>query len=255
MLDQIEILGVRIDPFTVDDLHSAIGDIIDSKQREIIANVNAHAMNLSFKLPWFRTFLNESKYVFCDGFGVILGARLLGYHIPGRVTYADWIWELASAAESSGWTIFFLGGKDGVAERAAEKLKDRHTDLKIIGCHHGYFDKRQNSTENLSVLEQINSGEPNILIVGFGMPRQEQWLSENWKNVKANVALTGGAVFDYASGELKRGPDWMTQRGLEWLARLIIEPNRLWRRYIIGNPLFIWRVLKSRLGLYEELRG
>lgn len=252
MSDQIEILGVRIDPFTVDDLYSAIGDIVDLKQKEIIANVNAQAMNLSYKLPWFRTFLNESKYVFCDGFGVILGARLLGHHLPERVTYADWIWELASVAETSGWTIYFLGAKEGVAEKAAENLMDRYPDLNIIGCHHGYFDKRPNSSENASVLEQINSSEPNILIVGFGMPRQELWLSENWQNVNANVALTGGAVFDYASGELKRGPDWMTQRGLEWFARLIIEPKRLWRRYIIGNPLFIWRILKSRLGLYKE---
>lgn len=179
----------------------------------------------------------------------------MGYRLPERVTYADWIWELASVAESRGWTIFFLGAKEGVAEKAAEKLTDRHPDLKIVGCHHGYFDKRPNSAENLSVLERINSGEPNILVVGFGMPRQEQWLSENWKNIDANVAMTGGAVFDYASGELKRGPDWMTQRGLEWFARLIIEPYRLWRRYLIGNPLFIWRVLKSRFDLSKNLNG
>jgi N-acetylglucosaminyldiphosphoundecaprenol N-acetyl-beta-D-mannosaminyltransferase len=81
------------------------------------------------------------------------------------------------------------------------------------------------------------------------MPLQERWLMENWDHIDANVALTGGAVFDYVSGELQRAPRWMTDNGLEWLGRLLIEPRRLWKRYLIGNPLFIWRVLKQRLGL------
>jgi N-acetylglucosaminyldiphosphoundecaprenol N-acetyl-beta-D-mannosaminyltransferase len=255
MPDRIDILGVRIDPFTVEELHSTMGDIIDTNQKAIIANVNVHAMNLSYNLPWFRSFLSDAKYVFCDGYGVVLGARLLGYSIPERVTYADWIWQLAYAAETNGWTIFFLGAKDGVAEKASKALMEIFPDLKIVGCHHGYFEKRPDSSENATVIEQINSKHPNILIVGFGMPLQEHWLNENWAKINANVALTGGAVFDYASGELKRGPDWMTQRGLEWLARLFIEPIRLWRRYLIGNPLFIWRVLKSRLGLSRDLNN
>ncbi|MCA1688781.1 MAG: WecB/TagA/CpsF family glycosyltransferase, partial [Actinobacteria bacterium] len=84
-------------------------------------------------------------------------------------------------------------------------------------------------------------------LVGFGMPLQEYWLMENRNRLDANVALTGGAVFDYVSGELRRGPRVLTENGLEWLARLLIEPRRLWRRYLIGNPLFLARVLEQRL--------
>ena len=98
-------------------------------------------------------------------------------------------------------------------------------------------------------LGRTNAVKPNILIVGFGTPLKERWLMENWDRIEVNVALTGGAVFDYVSGELRRAPRWMTDHGLEWLARLIIEPCRLWKRYLIGNPLFLWRVLKQRLGL------
>ena len=88
---------------------------------------------------------------------------------------------------------------------------------------------------------------PDILIVGFGMPLQERWLMQNWENLDARVALTGGAVFDYVSGEVRRGPRVLTDNGFEWLARFLIEPGRLWRRYLVGNPLFLWRVLQQRL--------
>jgi N-acetylglucosaminyldiphosphoundecaprenol N-acetyl-beta-D-mannosaminyltransferase len=136
-----------------------------------------------------------------------------------------------------------------VAEKAATRLKERFPDLDIAGAHHGYFDKTAGSLKNEAVIQEINAVRPNILIVGFGMPLQERWLMENWNCIEANVAIVAGAVFDYVSGELHRGPRWLTDHGLEWLARLIIEPRRLWRRYLIGNPLFLARVIKQRLGL------
>lgn len=145
--------------------------------------------------------------------------------------------------------MFFLGSKPGIAEKAAQRLQERHPNLVIAGTHHGYFDKTPGSLENEAIIQQINAARPNILIVAFGMPLQEKWLMENWERIDANIALTGGAVFDYISGELARAPRWMTDNGLEWLGRLLIEPGRLWKRYVIGNPLFLWRILLQRLGV------
>ena len=121
----------------------------------------------------------------------------------------------------------------------------------IAGTSHGYFNKEAYSAENQAVIESINKSRPNILIVGFGMPMQEKWLNENWQSIDSNIALTGGAVFDYISGELKRGPKWMTEHGLEWLARMLIEPKRLWKRYFIGNPKFLFHVILQRFGLLK----
>jgi N-acetylglucosaminyldiphosphoundecaprenol N-acetyl-beta-D-mannosaminyltransferase len=163
------------------------------------------------------------------------------------VTWADFAWDLAAYAETRDLSLFLLGARPGVAERAAAKLKQRFPDLHIAGTHHGYFDKALGSPQNEVVVDQINAANPDILIVGFGMPLQERWLMENWERLEASVALTGGAVFDYVSGELRRAPRWMTDHGLEWLGRLIIEPRRLWKRYLIGNPLFILRVLRQRM--------
>ncbi|MCI5189977.1 MAG: WecB/TagA/CpsF family glycosyltransferase [Candidatus Electrothrix sp. AS4_5] len=102
-------------------------------------------------------------------------------------------------------------------------------------------------------MEHINTIKPNILILGLGMPLQERWLKENWTKLEVNIGLTGGAVFDYVSGELRRGPRWMTDNGMEWLARLLIEPKRLWKRYLIGNLFFFYLIFKERLNKKKYL--
>ncbi|MCP4614555.1 MAG: WecB/TagA/CpsF family glycosyltransferase [Planctomycetes bacterium] len=248
-LDAIQILYNRVDLLTTSQVHNEIDTAIKSNHKELVLNVNVNCINLSYQHKWLRDFLNQSKVVFCDGSGIMLGARILGHHIPERITYADWMWQLAEFAELRDFTFFFLGAKPNIADKAAARLKERFPNLKVVGVCHGYFDKTSGSEENEAVIERINAVKPNILVLGFGMPLQERWLMENWSRVEANIALTGGAVFDYVSGELQRAPRWMTDHGLEWLGRLLIEPRRLWRRYLIGNLLFLWRVIKQRLGL------
>ena len=245
----VDLLGVPIAALTVDRLHARILAFVQEDRHALVLHANAHGLNLACRYPWLRRFLNQAEIVFCDGAGVILGARLLGQQIPERITYADWMWQLAEFCTQEGLTFFFLGARPGVADKAAARLCGRYPGLQVVGAHHGYFDKTPGSVENEAVLQQINAARPDILIVGLGMPLQERWLLENWERVEANVGLTGGAAFDYLSGELRRAPRWMTDNGLEWLGRLLIEPRRLFQRYVIGNPLFMLRVLGQRFGL------
>jgi N-acetylglucosaminyldiphosphoundecaprenol N-acetyl-beta-D-mannosaminyltransferase len=245
--ERIHILGVGVDPISVVELHAKILKTVRRGDHAPILNVNVHALDLCYRDPALRTFFNSAPVVFCDGAGVMLAARILGRRLPERITYADWAWELASFAESKGISLFFLGGRPGIAQKAAARLLERHPELRVVGVHHGYFDHAPESPENEAVLEEINAVRPDILLLGLGMPLQERWLMHNWDSIDARVALTGGAVFDYVSGELERGPRLLTDNGFEWLARLLIEPKRLWRRYVIGNPLFLLRILKHRL--------
>ena len=243
----IDILGVQVHPLTVDELHLQLANVIDRDGRARVLHVNVHGLNLAVEQAWMRDYLNEAEIVFCDGSGVILGARLLGRHIPQRITYADWMWQLAEFAVEHDYSLYFLGAKPGVAQAAADRLLAHFPTLKITGVQHGYFDRLRGSAENNAVIGHINEARPNILLVGMGMPLQEQWLCENWDCLNVNIALTGGAVFDYMSGELQRAPRWMTNHGLEWLGRLLIEPGRLWKRYLVGNPLFLGRVVQARM--------
>jgi N-acetylglucosaminyldiphosphoundecaprenol N-acetyl-beta-D-mannosaminyltransferase len=244
---RIDVLGVGVDPITVDELHAEIARLVRGGRLGLVLNVNAHCLNLCYEDRALRDSLNGADVVFCDGAGVMLAARMLGGRIPARITYAAWIWRLAGFAATEGFSFYFLGAPPGVAQEAARRLRERYPGLRIVGIRHGYFDHSPGSTENEAVLEEINATAPDILLVGLGMPLQERWLTQNRYRLDARVALTGGAVFDYVSGRVRRGPRILTESGFEWLARLLHEPRRLWRRYILGNPLFLLRVLRQIL--------
>jgi len=242
----INILGVGISTYTLPSLLDFFTHTINDQQKAIVAYANIHAINLAQELPWFHDFLSQADVVYCDGFGVRVGAILLGQQPPPRYTPPDWIPQLCQVCVENDFSLFFLGARQRVCDMAVASLLTRFPGLKIVGSHHGYFDKTLGSYENEYVIKQINDVKPNILILGLGMPLQERWLIDNWSKINSNIALTGGAVFDYISGNIGRAPRWMTDHGLEWLGRLIIEPRRLWKRYLIGNPLFILRVLRYR---------
>jgi N-acetylglucosaminyldiphosphoundecaprenol N-acetyl-beta-D-mannosaminyltransferase len=248
----VNVLGVGVDPLTVEDLHAEIERLVRMRRRALVLNVNAHCLNLCYEDAALRAFFNGAEVVFCDGVGVMLAARVLGGRIPERITYADWAWRLAAFAAAEGFSLFFLGARPGVAQAAAQRLKERHPGLEISGVRHGYFDHSAGSSENAAVVEEINAAAPDVLLVGLGMPLQERWLMENRHRLDVGAALTGGAVFDYVSGRLDRGPRLLTRNGFEWLARLLAEPRRLWRRYLVGNPLFLSRVLRQRLGAFHR---
>lgn len=247
--DAIHLLGVQVHLLTIHALVARIAEEAIARRRAIVAYANAHGLNLAFEQPKLRRFFNHrARWVFCDGFGVRWGARLTGQPAPHRYTPPDWIDLLARTCAERGLSLFLLGGAPDTAARAARAMQGRHGNLRIAGTHHGFFDKRPDSAENDAVLQCINAAAPDVLLVGFGMPAQEYWLDDNWERIAAPVAITVGALFDYLAGKTRRAPPWMTNHGLEWLGRLMAEPTRLWRRYLIGNPLFISRVLRQRLG-------
>jgi len=241
-----DVLGVPVDGVTLPQLLEALLGDAESDRRATVLHANVHGINLAQEHRWLKESYRSADLVYCDGFGVRLAARMLGYRIPPRLTAADWMWDLAARWEESGHSIYFLGSRPGVAERAADRLQSEFPGLRILGTHHGYFDKAPGGDENRRVVEAINRARPDLLCVGFGMPLQERWLRENRVNLEARVALALGATFDFLSGDVRRAPTWMTSLGLEWLGRLLTEPHRLWRRYAFGNPLFLARVLASR---------
>ena len=247
------IFGIPVTILTLPDLLREVVDARDSDKQLLIFYVNAHCLNLAYTLPRFRDVLREADILFVDGFGVILAGYILGTPIPfhARMTPPDWIDELAATCISQGNSMYFLGAKPGVAEKAAEELISRNPGVSIAGTHHGFFNKSRANPENQEVIEDINKSNADIILVGFGMPLQESWITENKESLSAKVFLPVGALFDYLAGEVRRGPRILTDYGFEWLARLVIEPRRLWARYVIGNPLFLWRVIKQRLGLVK----
>lgn len=244
--EEIRLLGTRFHKLRVEEL---IGYIVAAGQQDrktIVANVNVHAMNFAQGLPWYQTFINQADLVFCDGFGVVLGAQLCGCQIGSshRMTCPDYIEDLAKACEQGGVSLFLLAGKPGVSDAAIAKLRAIAPNLRIAG-HHGFFEKT--GPENDALIAQVNQFKPDVLYIGFGMPLQERWIADNLDQLNARVFLPLGACLDFYTGNIYRGPRWMTDRGLEWLSRLFTEPQRLWNRYLVGNTVFLARILVARL--------
>lgn len=212
----------------------------------MIANHNLHSIYLARRDPQMRAYYAAARAAHIDGMALVVWGRLLGYPLrrEQRVTYIDWIRPLMAAAARHDWRVFHVGGRPGVGERAAETLRREVPGLQLR-THHGYFDPQVDEIERL--LSEIADERPNLLLVGMGMPRQERWVVENLGRLQANVILTCGACFDYLAGVVPTPPRWVAGLGLEWLYRLLSEPRRLWRRYLL-EP---WALLPAMI---EDLR-
>ena len=214
--------------------------------------VNAHVVNQSHSTPGLRDALARADLVYCDGYGVRLAARALHLAVPHRMTGADWIWGLASLCQQRGQSIYLLGSEPPLAREAAARLQRWYPELRIAGAHHGYFEL--GSPHNDRVIEDIVERAPDIVLVGMGTPKQELWSDRYADQLGGAVVWTVGALFDYVSGRTSRAPHWLADNGLEWIFRLAIEPHRLWRRYLIGNPAFLSRVYSATRDRASESR-
>jgi len=229
------LLGVVVDPLTIAELNERIAKAVNQGERLIIAHHNLHSVYLYHRDPKMRAFFARAQVVHIDGMPLVYWARVLGYPVrkQHRVTYVDWVHPLMATAAAEGWRVFYLGGKPGVAARAAEKLRRQYPGL-VLETRHGYFTPEEND----AVLEEIARFQPHVLMVGMGMPRQEHWVLDNLERISANAILTAGACFDYVAGVIPTPPRWMGRVGLEWLYRLWSEPRRLARRYLL-EPWFL----------------
>jgi len=240
----VRVGGVRVDALDVKRLHAYMHHAILKGWTIPVLNANVQAVVLARKDRAFARILEDAPVVFCDGSGVRLGARILGRELPPRITYADWIYELVPFLREKNHSIYLLGGKPGVAELAASKLQELYPGIRIAGCGHGYFQK--SGPENDAAIEKVNASRPDVLLLGFGMPLQERWLSANMHRLDARVTLSGGACIDYVAEVVRRGPRILVDHHMEWLARVIVEPRRLWKRYVLGNPKFLLLVLREK---------
>lgn len=241
------ILGVRVNALAIPDLRRIIANAVDTGQKCIIASQNLHGVYMARTDEQMRAFYERADFVRIDGMPLAIWARILGYPLTRehRVTWVDWLRPLLQEAARGNWRVFYLGSKPGIAEVGAERLRAEVPGVELATAH-GYFDPRPDSKENRKVVERINSFRPDILMVGMGMPRQERWILENFESIEANVFLPCGACIDYFAGVIPTPPRWMGRIGLEWLARLLSEPRRLWRRYLV-EPWFLADLFLSDL--------
>ncbi len=182
----------------------------------------------------------HADLVTADGTGLVWASRQLGRSLPERVTGIDLLSALCERAAAKQHRVYLLGGRPGVAREAAQRLQRRHPGLAIVGTQHGYFA----DDESERVVSEINAREPDLLLVGMGVPRQEIWMSRHGHRLASPVAMGVGGSLDVLAGRVRRAPAAWQSLGLEWLWRAVQEPHRLWRARRI--PQFIARILRER---------
>ncbi len=243
-MDSIRIFDVKIDLINSSEILSNILELSINNRRGIISHVNVHGLNIAYENDKMRELFSRSYLTFIDGDGVNYGAKILNLPTGPKVTYDWWIWELAEFSQYNDLSWYILGANEESLKKATDNLQERYDGLNIKGYHNGYFNKK--NIENQVIVDEINNLKPNILLVGMGMPIQEEWLLDNFDKLDVNVALTCGAAIDYISGEFRSTPKIFRDLKFEWFYRLMRDPKRLFNRYVIGNPLFFYRVFAEK---------
>lgn len=240
-LGALRVLNTRVDAISGSEVLSALSDRSYSRPRHL-CYVNAHSLNLAYRDEAYRGALSRADLVLNDGIGIELAARMRGRRFPENLNGSDFTLRLLTLAAERRWRVYLYGGHPGVAENARDRLCERIEGLEIVGVRDGY------SAGTEDVLRHIRSVCADVVIVALGQPQQELWLDHNLPATGAHLGLGVGAFLDFAAGRVVRAPGWMNRLGAEWLFRLAQEPGRLWRRYIVGNPVFLWRAWRLRAG-------
>ena len=237
---RIDVLGVGFDNFSAEQAVGYAFDTIKDNNRVYVVTPNPEIVWLARRDEALRAAINGAGMVLPDGIGIILGARILGTPLRGgRVPGIDFASSLFVKMAQSGGTVFLLGAKPGVAKDAGQKLAEKYQGLDVVGTADGYF------SDDESVIEHINSSQPDLLLVCLGSPKQELWMAKNAGRLKVKLCAGLGGSLDVFAGKAKRAPAFFQKSGLEWLYRLFKEPRRIKR--MIKLPLFIFAAIWKRL--------
>jgi len=239
-----DFLGIKVNVLTKDELVDRVLEFALSGKRKVITYLNAHCVNVAFTDGEYKKILNLSDIVHADGMSVVWASLFLRRPLPERVNIFDFSDKIFEKITEKGIKLYFLGGRKAVVRRAVENLRKEFFSINVLGFHNGYF----TDSEGKEIIKEINALRPNILIVGMGIPKQEKWIFKHLDGLEVNLCwLAGSGMFDNLSGSIRTAPRWMGHVGLEWLHKLCQDPRRLWRRYLIGNPFFIYRVLECKV--------
>jgi len=213
-----------------------------NKRPVFVTYLNAWCSGVALRDPEYARILRQADAVYADGQSVVWASNILGSRLPERVNAADFIDDFLLRAAARGLTVYLIGSAEGVAASAASIFAAKTPGLKIAGAENGYFSGREEE-----VVSRIAAAAPDVLIVGLGVPLQEKWAGANLTRFNAGAVWCVGAMLEYHARACRRAPVWMRRCGLEWLFRLLLDPRRMWRRYIIGNPEFMLRIAHAWL--------
>jgi len=235
------LFGVPLDLITMDETVAMCVQLIERRHGAQHVVLNAGKVVLMEDEPGLRDIIAECEIINADGQSVVWAGRLLGWSVPERVTGIDLMDRLLLESEARGWSVYFLGATPEVLSACVTEVLRRYPDLRVSGSRDGYFD------DSDAIAAEIARVAPHVLLLGMPSPRKELLLHEWRARLPETFAMGVGGSFDIWAGKSERAPVWMRTAGLEWAYRLVQEPSRMWKRYLVGNVRFAWLVLRELL--------
>jgi N-acetylglucosaminyldiphosphoundecaprenol N-acetyl-beta-D-mannosaminyltransferase len=235
-MDTVDFAGIKVDNLSLTEAAAKVEELLSSGKTQLIVTPNPEIIVAAQKDNELKDIINRSSLRVPDGISMVVVSKILKKPLKERVSGIDLMLKILEKRAASS-RVFLLGGEPGVAKEAAEKLAKRFTRIQIVGTEHGYF---QNNSE---IVNKIKALKPDLLFVGLGAGRQEKWINHHLAELEAKVCMAVGGSFDVISGRKKRAPKWMQALCIEWLYRLLKEPQRLKRQ--IALPKFLWLMLFS----------
>lgn len=242
-MSRVTFLGSPMDTMTMSETVDSIKGRIETGEftQHVVVNV-AKLVNMK-KDQELAQSVTECDIINIDGMGVVWGARFVGHQIPERVAGVDLFYELNAMAEKEEFPVFFLGAKQEVVEKTAQIMKSNHPNLNIAGHHHGYF-----WDDEEALVKKVKDSGAKLLFVAITSPKKENFINKWRDELGVDFVMGVGGTFDVVAGKVNRAPVWMQNSGLEWLYRVIQEPRRMWKRYLVTNSKFALLLLKERFG-------
>lgn len=239
--DKIHFMGASMDTSSMESTVSRIETSIFSQNfmQHCVVNV-AKLVNMQ-KDTELANSVNSCDLINIDGMGVVWGARFCGYTVSERVTGVDLFHNLIAMSANSDFPVFLLGATDEVLTKTVEVIKTKNPKLKIAGYHHGYF-----WDDEETVVDKIQKSGAKLLFIAITSPKKENFINKWQGKLGVNFVMGVGGTFDVVAGKVKRAPVWMQSYGLEWLYRVIQEPGRMWKRYLITNSKFVYLLIKEK---------
>lgn len=244
---RVNLLGIEIHNLTMAETLEAIGEIVESKHFAYAVTPNVDHTVKFRKSAQFRGLYRKAGLVVADGVPLLWAARMLGTPLKERINGTDLFERTCELAAERGYSVFLLGGSPGAASSAAEKLVERHPNLKIAGCECPAFGFYGSEEHNKAIQKKILASGADILFIGIGAPMQEQWMCDYGEGAGVSFAIGVGVSFSFVGELISRAPVWMQRNGLEWFWRLKKEPRRLWKRYLVEDLPFFGMLLHAML--------
>lgn len=244
----VTIMGIRIANRSSAEAVELMTGVLSERQKgaALVFLVNAHTLNLTSHVTDYARVIQSARWVFGDGTGVRWAARMRGVRMRANLVGTDLVPRLMEATAGAGYRYFLLGGEEELIRAASETAAERFSGWTLVGHHHGFF-----ADDEATLVEVINAAAPDMLLVGMGNPLQEMFLWRNRDALRVPLCIGVGGIFHHWAGDLTRAPSWVRAWGMEWVQLLLQQPAK-WRRYVLGNPAFLARAIRS---ISRDLEG